>query len=161
MAVRGLGCPVRFTLTAGEKGDAPQAAALIEGLPAKVVWPIQPMTPITCGKRSPPRARLPSSQTTHHGRSNIRSTSTSMPSDISSNAVSASSSNSDAWQPVSKKPPEITALSSLSPPSFYGCDKCPHGLGYIPVSLVPELAMTRMAMAAFAGIAMLGLPAIL
>ncbi|MCZ8546384.1 IS5 family transposase [Mesorhizobium qingshengii] len=37
MAVRGLGCPVRFTLTAGQKGDAPQAAALIEGLPAKVV----------------------------------------------------------------------------------------------------------------------------
>jgi hypothetical protein len=24
MAVRGLGCPVRFTLTAGQKGDAPQ-----------------------------------------------------------------------------------------------------------------------------------------
>jgi transposase len=35
MAVRGLGCPVRFTLTAGKKGDAPQA--LIEGLPAEVV----------------------------------------------------------------------------------------------------------------------------
>jgi transposase len=37
MAVRGLGCPVRFTLTAGQKGDAPQAAVLIEGLPAEVV----------------------------------------------------------------------------------------------------------------------------
>ena len=37
MAVRGLGCPVRFTLTAGQKGDAPQAAALMEGLPAEVV----------------------------------------------------------------------------------------------------------------------------
>jgi len=37
MAVRGLGCPVRFTLTAGQKGDAPQAAALIEGLPAEIV----------------------------------------------------------------------------------------------------------------------------
>jgi transposase len=37
MAIRGLGCPVRFTLTAGQKGDAPQAAALIEGLPAEVV----------------------------------------------------------------------------------------------------------------------------
>src|ERR1019366_7708342 len=37
MAVRGLGCPVRFTLTAGQKGDAPQAAGLIEGLPAEVV----------------------------------------------------------------------------------------------------------------------------
>lgn len=29
--------PVRFTLIAGQKGDAPQAAALIEGLPAEVV----------------------------------------------------------------------------------------------------------------------------
>jgi transposase len=28
---------VRFTLTAGQKGDAPQADALIEGLPAEVV----------------------------------------------------------------------------------------------------------------------------
>lgn len=37
MAVRGLGCPVRFTLTAGQKGDAPQANALIEGLPADAV----------------------------------------------------------------------------------------------------------------------------
>ncbi|MFF0946451.1 IS5 family transposase [Rhizobium leguminosarum] len=37
MVVRGLGCPVRFTLTAGQKGDAPQADALIDGLPAKVV----------------------------------------------------------------------------------------------------------------------------
>ena len=37
MAVRGLGCPVRFILTAGQKGDAPQADALIEGLPADVV----------------------------------------------------------------------------------------------------------------------------
>jgi transposase len=37
MAVRGLGCPVRFTLTAGQKGDALQAAELIERLPAEVV----------------------------------------------------------------------------------------------------------------------------
>jgi transposase len=37
MAVRGLGCPVRFALTAGHRGDAPQADALIEGLPAAIV----------------------------------------------------------------------------------------------------------------------------
>jgi len=37
MAVRGLGCPVRFHLTAGQRGDAPQALALIEDLPAEVV----------------------------------------------------------------------------------------------------------------------------
>lgn len=37
MAVRGLGCPVHFTLTAGQKGDAPQADGLIENLPADIV----------------------------------------------------------------------------------------------------------------------------
>ena len=37
MAVRGLGCPVRFHLTAGQRGDAPQGLPLIEGLPAQVV----------------------------------------------------------------------------------------------------------------------------
>jgi transposase len=37
MVVRGLGCPVRFSLTAGQKGDSPAADPLIEGLPAKVV----------------------------------------------------------------------------------------------------------------------------
>lgn len=37
LAVRGLGSPVRFTLTAGQKGDAPQALPPIEGLPAEVV----------------------------------------------------------------------------------------------------------------------------
>lgn len=37
MAVRGLGCPVRFILTAGQKGDAPQAGPLIEGLSAQVM----------------------------------------------------------------------------------------------------------------------------
>lgn len=37
MAVRGLGCPVRFALTAGQKGDAPQAGDLIAGLPAEIV----------------------------------------------------------------------------------------------------------------------------
>jgi transposase len=37
LAVRGLGCPVRLALTAGQKGDCPQAYSLIEGLPAEVV----------------------------------------------------------------------------------------------------------------------------
>ena len=37
MAVRGLGCPVRFILTAGQRGDAPQAGPLMEGLSAEVV----------------------------------------------------------------------------------------------------------------------------
>lgn len=37
MVVRGLGCPVRFALTAGQRGDAPQALPLIEDLPAEAV----------------------------------------------------------------------------------------------------------------------------
>lgn len=37
LAVRGLGCPVAFRLTAGQKGDAPQAAALLEGRKASIV----------------------------------------------------------------------------------------------------------------------------
>ena len=35
--MRGLGCPVRFILTPGQAGDAPQAAPLVEGLAAEVV----------------------------------------------------------------------------------------------------------------------------
>ena len=37
MAVRGLGCPVRFVVTAGQAGDAPQAKTLIDGLSADAV----------------------------------------------------------------------------------------------------------------------------
>jgi transposase len=32
-----LGCPIRFTLIAGQKGDVPQGEALIQGLAADVV----------------------------------------------------------------------------------------------------------------------------
>lgn len=32
-----MGLPTRFTLTAGQRGDAPQAGPLIENMPAKVV----------------------------------------------------------------------------------------------------------------------------
>ena len=37
LVVRGLGCPMRFALTAGQKGDAPKAEALLADLPADVV----------------------------------------------------------------------------------------------------------------------------
>jgi hypothetical protein len=43
-------------------------------------------------------------------------------------AASQNSSNSAASQPASKRPPEITLPSSLSQPSSYGYDKCPHHL---------------------------------
>src|SRR6266403_3392526 len=91
-------------------------------------WPTQPTTPIICARPSLPKARSPSSPTTRHGRSNIRSTSISMPSAISWSAASQNSNNSAASQPASKRQPEITVPSSLSQPSSYGCDKCPHHL---------------------------------
>ena len=37
MAVRGLGCPVAFRLTAGQRGDAPQAEALLENQSAEFI----------------------------------------------------------------------------------------------------------------------------
>lgn len=37
MVVRTLGAPVRFALTASQRGDCPQADALIDGLAADVV----------------------------------------------------------------------------------------------------------------------------
>src|SRR3984893_2762256 len=91
-------------------------------------WPTQPTTPIICARPSLPKARLPSSPATRHGRSNIRSTSISMPSAILWSAASQNSSNSAASQPASKRQPEITLPSSLSQLSSYGCDKCPHHL---------------------------------
>src|SRR5260370_5322844 len=91
-------------------------------------WPTQPTTPIICAKPSLPKARSPSSPTTRHGRTNIRSTSISMPSAISWSVASQNSNNSAAAQPASKRQPEITLPSSLSQPSSYGCDKCPHHL---------------------------------
>jgi transposase len=35
--VRGLGAPLRLALTGGQRGDCPQAYALVDGLPAEVV----------------------------------------------------------------------------------------------------------------------------
>src|SRR5271154_1436340 len=87
------------------------------------------MTPTTCGKPSPPRARLPSFPTIPRVHSNTNLTSISTPSAISSNVASASSNSSDASQPATKKPRETTPQSSLSRLSSYGSDKCPQNLG--------------------------------
>src|SRR5882757_1477928 len=107
-------------------------------------WPTPPMTPITCAKPSPPKARSPSFPTTRRARSNIRSTSISMPSAISLNAASQSSSNSAALQPASKRQPEITLQSSPSQPSSYGCDKCPHHLEGVKGKTARVHLQTRM-----------------
>ena len=131
MAVRGLGCPVRFTLTAGQKGDAPQAAALIEGLSAEVVmadtaYDADHLRQAVAAKgalavipNNPSRAlKYPLDKHLYVER-------------ISSNAASPSSSNSAASQPASKRLPEIIGPSLLLPLLSYGCGKCPHRLGLV------------------------------
>src|SRR5258705_13227285 len=89
------------------------------------------MTPITFATPSPPRGRSPSFPKTLHVRSNIRSTSITMPSAIPWHVAYQNSNRSAATQPASKGPPEITVPSSLSQRSSYGCDKCPHHLGRV------------------------------
>jgi transposase len=112
MAVRGLGCPVRFTLTAGQKGDAPQAAALIEGLPAEVVmadtaYDADPLRQAIAAKGA--IAVIP----------NNPSRALKYPLDISTpsatwwSVVSQNSSNSAVLQHASKKPHAIIEQSSL------------------------------------------------
>ena len=114
MAVRGLGCPVRFTLTAGQMGDAPQAAALIKGLAAEVVMAdtaydadhlrrtIAAKGAVAVIPNNPSRAlKYPLDSISMH---NV----------ISSSAASQNSSSSAASLPASKRPPEITAPSSPS-----------------------------------------------
>ena len=69
---------MRFTLTAGQRGDCPQAYTLIEGLPAKVVmadaaYDADPLRREIAGK-----GPSPSFPTTRHARANTQSTSTSM-----------------------------------------------------------------------------------
>ena len=128
MAVRGLGCPVRFTLTAGQKGDAPQAAALIEGLPAEVVMAdtaydadhlrqaIAAKGALAVIPNNPSRAlKYPLDRHLYAQR----------------HLVECCFSKLKQFRRVAtrfEKPPEITAPSSLSQPSSYGCDKCPHHL---------------------------------
>ena len=122
---------MRFTLTAGQKGDAPQAAALIEGLPAEVVMAdtaydadhlrqaIAAKGALAVIPNNPSRAlKYPLDKHLYAQRHRA----------ISWNAASQSSSSSAASQPASKRPLEITGPSSLSQPSSYGCDKCPHHL---------------------------------
>ena len=55
---------------------------------------------------------------------------------------SQNSSNSAASQPASKRPPEITAPSSLSRLSSYGCDKCPHDLASLRLKHIDMSAQT-------------------
>ena len=128
MAVRGLGCPVRLTLTAGQKGDAPQAAALIEGLAAEVVMAdtaydadhlrqaIAAKGALAVIPNNPSRAlKYPLDKHLYAQRHLVE-------------CCFSKLKQFAASQPASKRPPKITLPSSLSPPLSYGCDKCPHHL---------------------------------
>ena len=111
MAVRGLGCPVRFELTAGQKGDSPQALALIEGLPAEVVMADTAYDSDELRAAIARRAPSPSFPTIRLARSNTASTSTFTSSAIWSSAASANSNSSGASPPATKKPPKTIAPS--------------------------------------------------
>ena len=128
MAVRGLGCPVRFTLTAGQKGDAPQAAALIEGLPAEVVMAdtaydadhlrqaIAAKGALAVIPNNPSRAlKYPLDKHLYAQR----------------HLVECCFSKLKQFRRVAtrfEKTARNYRPSSLSQPSSYGCDKCPHHL---------------------------------
>jgi len=120
---------VPFTPTAGQKGDAPQAAALIEGLSAEIVMAdtaydadhlrqaIAAKGALAVIPNNPSRAlKYPLDKHLYSA--------------ISWNAASQSSSSSGMSQHASKRPPENTLPSSLSQLSSYGCDKCPQDLGH-------------------------------
>src|SRR5215475_877500 len=82
----------------------------------------------TSAKPSPKNGPEPSFRTIPRARSNILSTLTSTLNDISSNAVSASSSSSDAWQHATRRRSRIISPSSSSPQPCYGSAKCPQDL---------------------------------
>jgi transposase len=81
MAVRGLGCPVRFILTAGQTGDAPQAGALIENLPAEIVMADTAYDADHFWQAIADKVPSPSSPAILPAPRNIRSTNISMPND--------------------------------------------------------------------------------
>ena len=129
MSVRGLGCPVRFILTAGRRGDAPQGEPLLADLPAKCV-----MVDTACDSdrlranivAKGAMAVIPNNPSRE--LKNTRSISISTPSDFSSNAASLDSTSSDVSPPASRRLLETTSPSSLSLPSSFGLGKCQHGL---------------------------------
>jgi len=119
---------VRFTLTAGQKGDAPQAAALLEGLPAEVVmadtaYDADHLRQTIAAKGA--RAVIP----------NNPSRALKYPLDkhlyAQRHLVECCFSKLKQFRRVAtrfEKTPEITVPSSLSPLSSYGFGKCPHYL---------------------------------
>jgi transposase len=121
---------VRFTLTAGQKGDAPQAAALIEGLPAEVVMAdtaydadhlrqaIAAKGALAVIPNNPSRAlKYPLDKHLYAQR----------------HLVECCFSKLKQFRRVATRFEKTArAPSSLSQPSSYGCVKCPHQLGQFP-----------------------------
>jgi hypothetical protein len=84
-----------------QKGDAPQAAELIEGLPAEGVMADTAYDADSLRQAIAAKGAIAVTPTTRHGRSNIRSTSIATPSVIWWSVVSQNSSNSAVSQPAS------------------------------------------------------------
>ena len=124
MVVRGLGCPVRFMLAAGQKGDAPQSCCFAGRLTCRGRHGRHSLRrrSFAPGHRCQ-RRTCSHPTTTRHGRSNIGSTSISMSSAISWSAASKTQAIPPRCNPLRKDSSKY--LPSLSQPSSYGCDKCP------------------------------------
>lgn len=142
MAVRGLGCPVRFTLTAGQKGDAPQATDLIEGLPAQVViadtaYDSDALRQAIADKQA--LAVIPNnpSRTFKHPLDKHLYAQRHLIECYFSKLKQFRRVASGASRPASRKPQGTTPQSSHSPLSSYGYGKCPHDLVHeMRISLV-------------------------
>lgn len=115
-------------LTAGQKGDAPQAAALLEGAPAEVViadaaYDADHIREAVVEKgaeavipNNPSRAlKHPLDEHLYAQRHLVE-------------CCISKLKQSDEWPPDTKRQPEITSPSSSSPLPCYGSDKCPQDL---------------------------------
>ena len=119
---------MRLILTAGQKGDAPQAGSLIEGLPADIVMAdtaydadhfrlaIADKGALAVIPNNPSRSRKHPLDRHLYAQRHLVECCFSR---LKSSAVS---------QRVMKKPRGTISPSSLSPPSLYGSDKCPQNL---------------------------------
>ena len=110
LAVRGLGLPVRFLLTAGQRNDITQAQALVAGLPAEQVIADTAYDADPSAGILPPRGLKRSSPPTPPGPESFRSIPPSTRKGISSNAASTSSSISAASPPATKNRQQLPRL---------------------------------------------------
>jgi len=128
LAVRGLGCPVRIVLSAGQAGDAPRAHRLLEGQSAEAViadtaYDADHVRDAVAAKgaeavipSNPARARrLPLDEHLYKERHLVE-------------CCIGKLKQFAAWRRATRRPPATTSPSSPSPPSSSGSGECPRGL---------------------------------